>query len=210
MFEAAGEGKRRFAILFETRVFGTRLEDDPQWFIFDGQWLLEKQPKQKTYTKRQVVPPGQPFDPLKIGEGPFPIPIGQKRADIVARYSVELLAPDAGLDVADTDNAKLAEFTKGCYQLRLVPRADRPDRDRFSEIRLWYREEVEDGGRMLPRAARTIAVGAEDGEEGDLSIVRLINVRVNSEFDRAALDTATPRAEDGWDGQVIDFREPAR
>jgi len=192
---------RRFAIEFYTfvRADGT-VDDAPRSYVFDGQWLLDRNTREKRYTKKQVVPPGEKFDPLKIGEGPFPIPIGQKRDDILSRYTAELLAPEDGVE------ENLRRFVAGSHQLRLVPRADRPDQDKFLEIRLWYRAESREDGRLLPRMAKTVAVSPEPGEEGDVSVVRLISVKLNGPISPIVLDTSTPPAKEGWDGVVTDFR----
>lgn len=194
---ADGAPRRSFAILFRQLQVGDRVRDERQEYIFDGQWLLEKRPDEtpKQYVKRQVVPPGERFDPLRIGEGFMPLPIGQRRADIVSRYDAELLAPDAGLD---TD--ELREFAKGAYQLKLTPRADRTDRDQFREIRLWYRRGTEGDGSLLPRMARTV------NRAGDIALVRMIKVKINGRIDATALSTATPDHRQGWDGQIMDWR----
>lgn len=183
-----GEG-RRFAVYFERLQVGARVEERPLVYIFDGEWFVEKRPDERQFIKRQVVPPGEKFDPLKIGEGPFPIPIGQKREDILARYRAELLEAEAGLDRDD-----LREFVEGAYQLKLTPL---DPRDTFKEVRLWYfRAGV--GGKLLPRMARTV------NTEGDVSVVQLVGVKINSEMDASRLDTATPVA--GWDVQIQPYR----
>lgn len=183
-----GEG-RRFAVYFERLQIGARVEERPLVYIFDGEWFVEKRPDERQFIKRQVVPPGEKFDPLKIGEGPFPIPIGQKREDILARYRAELLEAEAGLDRDD-----LREFVAGAYQLKLTPL---DPRDTFREVRLWYfRAGV--GGKLLPRMARTV------NTEGDVSVVQLVGVKINSEMDASRLDTATPVA--GWDVQIQPYR----
>lgn len=203
-FQARREGDRadrKFAIRFNRLIVGERVRDEVKEFIFDGEWLVEKLPGEKPplFTKRQVVPPGERFDPLRIGEGPMPIPIGQRRADILSRYTAELVSADADLSEPD-----LKAFVKDSYQLKLMPRPDRPDEDEFREIRLWYRRGVEAGGKpgmLLPRMARTI------NRSGDESVVQLINVQVNAPIPEAVMATQTPGAKDGWDVQVIPFRQ---
>ncbi len=201
--DAASSASRKFAIHFDTIIIGGRTDTDPRQYIFDGQWLLEKYPKDKRATKRQVVPPGEKFDPLRIGEGPMPIPIGQKRADILGRYAATLLAASDGLDA--NEEKDLIEFVAGSYQLKLVPRPERASEEKFTEIRLWYRADAD--GRILPRMAKTInALAGEPGDTGDESLVRLLGVVQNGAIPAGAIDTQIP---EGWDSQTIPFREAA-
>lgn len=210
-FQARRQGDRadrRFAIRFDRLIVGERVRDEVKEFIFDGEWLVEKLPGEKPplFTKRQVVPPGERFDPLRIGEGPMPIPIGQRREDILSRYTAELVSADA-----DLTEAELKAFVKDSYQLKLVPRPDRPDEDEFREIRLWYRRSAGvgpgAGGRpetLLPRMARTI------NRSGDESVVQLINVQINGPIPEDVMKTTTPGPKEGWDVQIIPFRQGVR
>lgn len=201
-FQARREGDRadrKFAIRFDRLIVGARVREEVKEFVFDGEWLVEKLPGEKPpmFTKRQVVPPGERFDPLRIGEGPMPIPIGQRRADILSRYDAELVRADA-----DLDEPELKAFVKDSYQLKLTPRPDRPDEDEFSEIRLWYRRAAgEAGGMLLPRMARTI------NRAGDESVVQLINVQVNTSIPEGVMATQTPGPKDGWDVQIVPYRQ---
>lgn len=191
---------RRFAIHFETLVVGQREEADPQIYIFDGTWLLEKRPNDKRFVRRQVVPAGEQFDPLKIGEGPLPIPIGQRKDDILSRYDAELLPAADGL----TDAKQLA-FVEGAYQLKLIPKPERRHEDKFAEIRLWYKADKDVGNRLIPRMARTMTSAADLGaQEGDESLVRLVKVRVNDDIPAGMIDPKPPG--EGWDGQIVEFR----
>lgn len=179
---------RTFAVVFDTLITDDvkRVTDD-RW-IFDGRWLIEKDNEKKQYIKREIAPPESRLDPLRLGEGPLPIPIGQKRDEILARYKAELLEASDGLEsgfvaqVADT------------FQLRLVPREPERAQSEFTEIRLWYRK-----GSLHPRLAHTI------DRAGDESYVWLINARINDgAFDRSVIDLAEPDAGEGWDVQVIE------
>ncbi len=202
-FQARRDGgdraDRKFSIRFERLIVGQRVRDEVKEFIFDGEWLVEKLPGEKPplFTKRQVVPPGERFVPLRIGEGPMPIPIGQRREDILSRYTAELVSADA-----DLSEAELKAFVKESYQLKLTPRADRPDEDEFREIRLWYqRKPGEVGGMLLPRMARTI------NRSGDESVVQLINVQINGPIPEEVMKTSTPGPKEGWDVQIIPYRQ---
>ncbi len=211
--EPQGPGKpplRRFAAEFDKLYLGRRLEEEPKQYIFDGIWMAEKQPKQKLCNRQQVVGPGETFDPLKIGEGPLPIPIGQKRDDILSRFEAELVPPESGLAPAKPDELseeervaleRLVKFAtaKGTSQVRLTPREGADTRVEFSEVRLWYRRDKQ--GRLLPHMARTVKATG-----GDVSIVQLTDVKTNdsARIDPAIFSTEIPP---GWDGRQEEWRE---
>jgi len=208
------ERGRRFAIRFNEQWLDGARRDEEMTYIFDGEWLVEKLPQEKPplFLKRQVVPPGESFDPLRIGEGPFPVPIGQRKADILQRYVAELLPPGAGLEAgpeADAQERKEAERANldvaGSHQLRLTPRPERAAEDDFTEIRLWYREDA--GGVLLPRMARTISKG------GDTTTVLLINTEVQVRGGPENLAAAVPESQldvtapaDGWQVEIHPWR----
>lgn len=183
--------ERRFAVDFTELAVGARRQSERQTFVFDGQWLLEKHWAEREYVRRQVVPPGERFDPLRIGEGPMPIPIGQRKEDILARYEVAMLEPGAGLE----EDEELLAFVARCVQLRLVPRSDR---DEFREVRLWYRPEAD--GRLLPRMARTL------NHNDDVAVVRLVAPRLNEPVPEEVLDTRPPT---DWNGTIQPYRGSA-
>jgi len=117
-----GEGapERAFEINFDSLQIGGRLENDPETWIFNGQWLVEMHPARKQFIKREVASKGATFDPLAIGEGPMPIPIGQKADEVLARYSARL-APSHEPFGPDEDD--LTQFVSDTWQLVLTPRS---------------------------------------------------------------------------------------
>lgn len=187
-----GGTSRAFAVVFETTIVGERSEPDGRTFVFDGQWLTERIPEEKLVLRRQVAPPGADFDPLRIGEGPLPLPLGQKKADILANYDAQLRSPEDGIKERDD----LITFTKGCAQLMLVPNEVRAPQDDFEEIRLWYKR---DEAGLLPRMAMTL------NKTGDIVVVRLWEVRLNddAEIDPASFDDEIP---EGWDADIQPYR----
>lgn len=186
-------GTRKFAAEFDVLLIGTRREEEKKVYIFDGKLLVEKTPGEKKMVKTEISRDGQGFDPLKIGEGPMPIPIGQKREDILSRFDVALLPAEADLEgVDDTETDQLREHVKGAYQLKLIPRGDYALESKFAEIRLWYRHGAD--GKLLPRMARGFGPLIDDAR--DIETVRLVNVRLNQEIPPEMFDTSTPG---GWD-----------
>jgi hypothetical protein len=191
---AGKPGGRKFAIRFDKLQVGPRVQDEQKIMVFDGEWLFEKLPAQKEMIKRRVVAHGEAFDPLKIGEGPFPLPIGQKREDILARFEAQLLSTEENLtpnDPAELDVMK--KFIAGSYQLKLTPR--REGEVDFTEVRLWYRPDPATG-QLLPRMARTV------NTQEDVSIVWLDKVMTNNPVLAEIFDAAAPA---GWNVHVDDF-----
>lgn len=175
---------RAFGIHFETLYVGDRLENDPQTWVFDGRWLTESRPAEKRITRREMARLGENFDPLRVGEGPMPLPIGQAADEILAKYDAELL------DARDGAGEEAAAYLPvPTHQLRLVPIEERED---LREIRLWYAKDT-----LLPRVAWT------RNRAGDESFVVLANVRTNEPLPEGALRIdEQAAAADGWDVQV--------
>ena len=189
-----GTPDRRFRIDFERLYVGDKLDEGySKTYIFDGEWLAEIEGRQ--FNRRQVVPPGEKFDPLAIGEGPFPWPVGQRADDILERFAAELRPSPEGLE--DQPDMRAVAQAKSLTQLLLVPRADSDMADEFEEIRLWYDATTE---ALLPRLARTVAI------DGDESYILLTNVAENGEaFDGGVFDTRPPQ-EPGWNVHISPFR----
>jgi hypothetical protein len=186
-------GSRKFAIQFDS----LRLGDQPKrpeekLMVFDGHWLIEKMPSEKQMIKREIVPAGKAFDPLKIGEGPFPIPVGQRREDILKRFTADLLPAEDGLvgnEPGDTPKLKGFVTKAKAYQLKLTPKPA-PDQD-FKEVRLWYAPDK--SGTLLPILARTV------NQQDDVSIVEMVNVKLNQAPPANVFESEAPA---GWAVQV--------
>lgn len=179
-------------------VDGTR-RDDPKTFIFDGQWLLEKQPTEKQAFKRQVCPPDKIIDPLALGEGQFPIPIGQKKDRINERFEASLVPAEQEFPqppgVDPTKPAALPAWVQDSYQLKLVPKPGNAAFRNYREIRVWYRK-----SDLLPRMARALNIDDSTDE------VVLAEVELNKPLPDGLFDMKIP---DGWDAEISEFRAQA-
>ncbi|MGC8625698.1 MAG: LolA family protein [Phycisphaerae bacterium] len=103
-------GETRFDIRFNTLVvdgaIAKRHADHD--IVFDGRWLIDRNGSAKIFRKIEIAPPGHKFNPLRLGQGPIPIPIGQKPAEVEKEFHLRLLA-----------NKTMPPHTVG---LRLIPR----------------------------------------------------------------------------------------
>ena len=187
--------RRKFAVTFDYTIFdGKNKNTDAQTFIFDGEWLTEKNAAAKQVHKRQVVPPGEIMDPLAVGEGPFPLPIGQKREKILERFDAELLPPEKFGDFkgpGGKSGAPMPDVLRETWQLRLTPKPEFKGDYRLSEARIWYRKD-----NLLPRMAWT-------KEKDGTNEYFLTATRENEPVPEGAFDTTKP---DGWVEQVDVFR----
>lgn len=174
VYQVAGD-RRRVGIFFDRVIRGTSSREHHKDYIFDGSWLVEIDYERKLLIKRQVVEPGRSFDPLRLGEGPFPLPIGQKRDEVVARFEVALLEK--------TSDPWLADRLAGAVVagLELTPRPGTPHAKDFASVELFY-----DSKTLLPVGVHAIE------PKGDTKTVFLRDHKLNSAVDEARLKIPEP------------------
>lgn len=203
--EGAPGGRRAFRVDFVRLYLPSGEEDvwvrheERKSYIFDGRVLLELSPDRKAGIRRLVAGEGEEVDPLALGEGPFPIPIGQKKDEILKRFDAELLGPDAGLG-----GEGVPPMLEGTVQLRLTPKPGAAEAEDFHEVRIWYTRHDADGDGdadyLLPVKARTVDT---DQSKAD---VNLANVTVNADLEEGLFDTTAP---EGWEVMNEDLRREA-
>ena len=81
----------RFFIRFDKVSQEGVSRESKEWHVFDGEWYIEAREKTKTIVKRQVVRPGEQVNVFRLGQGPFPLPFGQKKSDIEQHFTVKLI-----------------------------------------------------------------------------------------------------------------------
>jgi hypothetical protein len=165
------------------------LRDEPRRWVFDGVWLTEFRDAEKQFTKQRVVADGDDRDPLRIGQGPLPLPFGQRPADMLAVFDLQALG--AMDELPENTPPSLKKRLEGSSQLKLIPRAGTRQAKDFREIRIWYRAED-----LLPIFARTSKTDDTRDE------VLLTDLKLNAPIPPGTIDTTTPRAQDGWKGSV--------
>jgi len=190
-------GSRSFVVRFHTYADLDVVRDLNESWAFDGRWLIERNDDDRTFRKREITRAGQEVDPLRLGEGPLPIPIGQRKSDILARYEVELVDPLDSLQAPEDDmqddlyeSYREAIAGTSAVQLKLTPRTH--EDGEFDSIRLWYWRSAEHPDRWLPLLARAGRVNAR-GREVDTAFVLMGGVKVNTGLDDAQMTVPEPR-----------------
>jgi len=180
--------RRAFAITLEHMLVDDVMRLDQKHYIFDGEWLVEKILEEKLFRKMRIARPGERSDPFRVGEKDsmlVPLPVGQEKDAVLARYEAELLPAQSGLE--SEKDVEFRKFVADAWQLRLVPREEFAKEDRFTEIRLWYERDT-----LMPMMSRAVH------REGDISTVQLVGVKKNDPQFPAAVIHIDPPQEEGW------------
>jgi hypothetical protein len=114
--KAQGDKSGRFAIAFDTVQHGQDAQAirDRVDYAFDGQWFSILKHRAKQQMRFQVARNDQVVAPLKIGKGPFPLPIGQKAKEVKKYFQVTTDAPD----LSRPKLAKLPEADYVCLTVK--------------------------------------------------------------------------------------------
>ena len=159
----------KFLVKFTRTVVEDQVIDKPEEHLFDGEWYTEKREATKSVIKRQIVRPGEEFDPFKLGQGPFPLPFGQKEAEILEKFRVTCVEP------AKDDPANAAH-------LKLVPKPTAEDMaDKYKELHFFIDKKLD-----LP-----VKVVADQKDE-KLVTVTFTDIRVNTAIPGSAFTIGVP------------------
>ena len=158
-------------VTFDHKIAGRKITDERlDYLLADGK-LTDRNGRNKVETKRQVLKPGQKVDLLKLGEGPFPLPIGQKRDDVLANFTVTKLPPDP----ADPKNT---------VHLQLTPKPKSSFERKFKSIDVWV-----DLATHMPARIATLDKAETTTRTTDLSEIKLNGGVRDSDFDLPKLDS---------------------
>ena len=177
------EGKpatRRFAVVFEKFIDGAgRMDERPVRYLYADGWLTEADFTQRTLIRRQLARAGEGYDPLRPGEGPVPLPIGQRRADVQARFHAAL--------AADAPPPSLAKLGRPLVGVALRPKDGTSERD-LRAATVWY-----DAETLVP-------AGVEATRANGRTVVTLRGAAFNAGLDdvQRALLTLAAGATAGW------------
>ncbi len=170
-----------FIVHFKKKSMGRRSQRADERHLFDGRWYVELNAETKTVTRREVRRPDDPASPYKIGEGPFPVPFGQKKADILREFEVRLDPPNANQQVPDP---------KDTDHLVLKPRPGTRSAERFKQLDFWIRRKGPESG--LPVKVKVAKLDGT-GRANDEVTVTFEKIRLNTSIPDDRFEVKTPR-----------------
>lgn len=182
VYQRLPDGATRIRATFDQVKIGDRTRDDRVEYLLDNGVLIDRTYRSKVEARRIVHRPGQKLNLFKLGEGPFPLPIGQSKANVHAEFEVTQLPP------ADSD-------PPNTLHVSLVPKPETQLSRRFKAIEVWV-----DLADHMPRRIETLDSRGTTRTRTDLS-----NVRLNEPLtdDRFALEKIDPNqwqiTEEGMD-----------
>lgn len=159
-YQARAAGDSRIRVVFDKKEYGDKklVKDFKSEYLLDAGKLTDRDYKRKIEVQRDVLKPGQKMNLLKLGEGPFPLPIGQERADVLLNFEV------SKIDAKNDD-------PPASVHLLLTPKKGSPaglDR-KFKTIDVWV--ETRTG---FPRRIETL-----DKRETETRVTDLTNIHIN-------------------------------
>jgi outer membrane lipoprotein-sorting protein len=174
ILQRKGEDDARIRVAFTQRQLGNKIFTVDHQYTLDNGLLVERDYQSKHETRQQILKPGQKLDLFKLGQGPFPLPLGQKKEDVLKLFGVQKIDP-----AKDDPSATV--------HLQLTPKPGTQFAKQFKTIDIW----VETASNM-PRRIQT-----EDVAEVTTKTTDLTNIKINS--GASDKDFSEPPLPDGWD-----------
>jgi outer membrane lipoprotein-sorting protein len=158
-YQKKAEGDARLRVTFDKRTQDGATQEQKIDYLLDKGWLVDRNYARKLEINRQVLRPGEKINLLKLGEGPFPLPIGQKREDVLKQFEVKHVE----LATNEMPNA---------MHLMLTPKPGTQFDRKFTSIDVWV-----DFKTSMPRRIETIDKNGTMSRGTDLENVKL-NVEI--------------------------------
>jgi outer membrane lipoprotein-sorting protein len=149
-------------------------------YVLEDGWLTDRDYQKKLEVRRQVLQPGQKMNLLKLGEGPFPLPIGQDKLEVKKQFKATKEKPEKD-DPKDT------------VHIRLIPEEKSQFEKKFQRIDVFV-----DTKSSMPVRIDTVE------KAGTTRSTELKNIKLNTGVKNQAFDL--PKIDDqGWNRREEPF-----
>jgi outer membrane lipoprotein-sorting protein len=170
VFQKRADGDARLIVKFTQQETGDRLVAENHVYKLDGGWLIERDYLNKNEVRREVVAPGEKMNVLKLGEGPFPLPIGQDKEDVKKLFDAKLVAPGKK-DPPDTAHVSL------------TPHDNTELARKFQSVDVWTSRQ-----NGMPLRIKTLDAGGAKIQTTDLTHLKLNAGVSDADFDLPKVD----------------------
>jgi len=177
LLQRKGPDDARIRVVFTKKQQGDKIFTVDHEYMLDDGILTERDYQAKHETRQRVLKPAEKLDLFKLGQGPFPLPLGQSRQDVLAQFSVQKIAP-------------ASDDPPGTVHLQLTPDPNSRFAADFRTIDIWV-----DLAGAMPRRIQTLDLNQTTTRTTDLTDVK-INTGLSDK------DFALTPVSDGWD--VVD------
>lgn len=150
-------------------------------YVLDQGWLTDRDYQKKLEVKRQVLKPDQKMNLLKLGEGPFPLPIGQDKADVKKQFTV-----------TKTDSTR--DDPRDTLHITLIPKPGSQLERRFKQIDVYI-----DTKNNMPARIDTVE------KAGAMRSTELNNIKLNTSVTDDAF-TLPNIDKEGWNRREEPFQ----
>lgn len=169
------EDQARFIVRFDNVAQGGVVSENTEWHLFDGRWYTEARRMTRQVVKREIVREGESINPFELGKGPFPLPFGQKKEDMLRMF--------------DVGEAPSSRTPAGCVGLHCVPKPDTDLADQHRALDLYISTESD-----LP-----VEIVSDQTDDNRVT-VRFLNLKINPDVPASVFQL--PRETKGWDTEV--------
>ena len=197
------DGKTTFLVSFagvQTNVGEPGADEKPMIrderidYLLRGDELVDRNYRIKSEVVRKLPPEQAGRDLLKLGEGPFPLPIGQPREEVRREFDVRAVDP-----ANEAENQLQEPATPGAKRLRLTPKPSSPLAEDFQWVEI---DVVPETG--LPAKVITLNKAGTEAR-----ITRLRNLKINADLPPGSLELE-PIDKAEWNVKYEDMTQPAR
>jgi outer membrane lipoprotein-sorting protein len=175
-----GDDARMRLTLDNKESNGQQVEEKLE-YVYQKGWLEDRDYRKQLSIRRQVVKPGEKINLLKLGQGPFPLPLGQKKEDVYKLFEVAKVAPDKNDPVSSV-------------HLKLTPKPNTRYSQKFDALEFWI-----DTKDLMPVRIKT-TIGDQEITR-DLSDIRINTGLSDQDFTLAKVD------EKGWQIRDEEYQE---
>jgi len=156
IYQSKGNGDARILASFDKRISaGSHLNKIDHRYLLDNGILDDRNYSENHETIYHVLRPGEKLDLFKLGDGPFPLPLGQDKADVLKQFDAAKIAP-ASDDPPQT------------VHLQLTPKPHSEFSNKYKTIDIWV-----DTTTGMPRRIQTDDINQTTTQTTDLTNVKI-------------------------------------